>query len=272
MSTKKTPSLTSMLNTGSVPLATGTARIQKFLRRKNKKMSKQFYKARKEEKHKGAGHRKRLRDKFLQAGLDGFLDYEIVELLLTLGTPRKDCKQMAKEAIRKFGGLRGVIDASFEELQQIRGIGPFNAFGIKLFQTISERYAKEKIPKKIPLTTSKIVAEYLKKKLGREKKEHFLLSLLDSKNCLIKTASISIGTLNSNLVHPREVFKEAIQVSAASVILAHNHPSGDAEPSEADLEMTKRLIEAGKIVGIDVLDHLIISKSKAFSFKEKKLI
>jgi DNA repair protein RadC len=224
------------------------------------------------EQHKGVGHRKRLRDRFLQGGLDGFLDYEIVELLLTLGTPQKDCKQMAKEAIKTFGGLAEVLDASFEELQKIKGIGPHNVFGLKIFQAISERYAKEKIPKKISLTSPKAVADYLKQKLGRENKEHFLILLLDSRNNLIKDNIISIGTLNASLVHPREVFKEAIDNRAASIIISHNHPSGDPEPSEDDLEMTKRLTEAGKILGIEVIDHIIIVKNKFFSFKDKRLI
>ncbi|MDD5617471.1 MAG: DNA repair protein RadC [Candidatus Omnitrophica bacterium] len=224
------------------------------------------------EKHKGIGHRKRLRDRFLQSGLDGFLDYEIVELLLTLGTPQKDCKQMAKKAIKRFKGLRGVLDSSFEELQQIKGIGPSNAFGIKLYQAVSERYAKEKIPKKIGLTSPKLVTDYLQKKLEREKKEHFLILSLDSGNGLIKISNISVGTLNANFVHPREIFKEAVQASAASIILVHNHPSGDPKPSQDDLEITKRIIEAGKIMGIGVLDHIIITKNKAFSFKERKLI
>lgn len=221
---------------------------------------------------KGAGHRKRLRDRFLQSGLNGFLDYEIVELLLTLGTPRKDCKQMAKEAIKKFGGLADVLDASLDELKKIKGIGPSNAFGIKLFQAVAERYAKEKIPKKTPLASPGAVANYLREKIGKEKKEHFLILSLDSRNYLIRENIVSVGTLNANLVHPREVFKEAIDSRAASVILAHNHPSGDPEPSEDDLIITKRLIEAGKIMGIDILDHIIITKTKVFSFKEKKLI
>ncbi len=221
---------------------------------------------------KNAGHRKRLRDRFLQSGLNGFLDYEIVELLLTLGTPRKDCKQMAKEAIKKFGGLAGVLDASLEELQQIKGIGPFNAFGVKLFQAVSERYAKEKILKKVLLNSPQAVVKYLREKFGREKKEHFVILSLDSRNNLIRENTISVGTLNANLVHPREVFKEAIDARAASIIVAHNHPSGDPEPSEDDLTITKRLIEAGKIMGIDVLDHIIITKTKVFSFKENKLI
>lgn len=224
------------------------------------------------QKHKGAGHRKRLRKRFLQSGLDGFLDYEVVELFLTIGTPRKDCKQIAKQAMKRFKNLRNVFDASFGELQQIKGIGSSSVFGIKLFQAMSERYTKEKISKKIPLVSSEIIADYLKKKLGRMKKEHFLLLLLDSKNCLIKIVSISVGTLNSSLVHPREVFKEAIQASAASIILAHNHPSGDIEPSKDDLVITKRIIEAGKILGISVLDHIIVARGKAFSFREKKLM
>lgn len=224
------------------------------------------------EKYKGAGHRKRLRNRFLQGGLEGFLDYEIIELLLTLGTPRRDCKQMAKEVIKKFGGLRGALDASFEELQQIKRIGPLNAFGVKLFQAIAERYAKEKVPKKISLTCPEAVTLYLRKKIGGMKKEHFFILSMDTRNNWIKEKIISVGTLNANLVHPREVFKEAIDARAASVIVAHNHPSGDTEPSEDDLTITKRLAEAGKILGIEVADHIIVTKSGFFSFKEHKLI
>jgi DNA repair protein RadC len=218
------------------------------------------------------GHRQRLRKRFLENGLNGFLDYEVVELLLTLGTPRRDCKPMAKAAIKKFGGLRQVLEASPEELQQIKGIGPNNIFGIKLFQALSERYQKEKIPQKIPLNSPEAVVDYLKEKLGREKKEHFLILALDSRNNLIKITNVSVGTLDANLVHPREVFKEAILAHSAQVILVHNHPSGDFQPSEEDLEITKRLVEAGKILGIEVLDHIIITKEGFFSFKEKGLL
>jgi DNA repair protein RadC len=224
----------------------------------------------KEEQHKGSGHRKRLREKFLQGGLESFLDYEIVELLLTLGTPRKDCKQAAKDAIKEFGGLREVLDATLEELKNIKGIGSSNVFGIKLFQVMSERYAKEKIPKKIPLNSSAAVAKYLQKSIGREKKEHFVMLSLDARNNLIKKSDISIGTLNASVVHPREVFKEAIQCSAASIIIAHNHPSGDANPSDEDIEMTKRLKESGKILGIEILDHVIVARNDRYSLMEKK--
>lgn len=225
-----------------------------------------------EQKHKGAGHRKRLRDRFLQSGLDGFLDYEIVELLLTLGTPRKDCKQIAKEAIKEFGGLRGVLDASLDELQQIKGIGSSNAFGIKLFQAISESYAKEQIPDKIIFDSSKAVAEFLQKSIGREKKEHFVMLSMDSRNNLIKDTNISVGSLNASIVHPREVFKEAIQSSAAQIIIAHNHPSENPDASPEDVALTRRLGEAAKIIGIELLDHIIVTKDKFSSLKEQGLI
>lgn len=224
------------------------------------------------DKSKMAGHRKRLRTRFLEAGLDGFLDYEIVELLLTLGTPRKDCKQMAKKAIKKFKGLPGALDASPEELQQIEGIGPLNAFGLKLFQAVSERHLKGKIVKKNLLSSPKAVVDYLREKLKRKKKEYFVILSLDSHNNLIKVSDVSIGTLNANLVHPREVFKEVIYANAAQVILAHNHPSGELKPSEDDLEITQRLAQAGKILGIEVIDHIIVAKTGFLSFKEENLI
>ena len=213
-----------------------------------------------------------MRERFLQGGLDGFLDYEIVELLLTLGTPRKDCKPVAKEATKKFGGLRGVLEAAPEELRQIKGLGPHNIFGLKLFQALSTHYAEEKLPKKITFDFPQAVATFLQEKIGREKKEHFYILALDSRNNLVKMNNVSTGTLDASLVHPREVFKEAIQASAAQVIIAHNHPSGDPEPSEGDLVITKRLVEAGKILEIAVVDHIIVTNTNFLSFKEHKLL
>lgn len=220
----------------------------------------------------GEGHRQRLRDKFLRSGFDGFHDYEIVELLLILGTPRRDCKQMAKEAIKKFGGLRGVLDASLDELQKIKGIGPSNAFGIKLFQAMAERYAKERIFSKTSLTSPSMVVDYLRAKWGRENKEHFVVVLLDGHNNLISVNDISTGTLNESLVHPREVFEPAIRQLAAYVVFAHNHPSGDLEPSVEDIKLTQRLVSVGELTGVTVLDHLIISSSGHVSLKEKGLL
>lgn len=218
------------------------------------------------------GHRQRLRKRFLQGGIESFLDYEVVELLLTLGTPQRDCKQMAKAAIEKFETLSGVLEAPVEELQKIPGIGPNNIFGIKFFQALIKRYFQEKIPKKITLNSAGAVVKYLQEKLKGEQKEHFFVLSLDSRNQLLKISDVSVGTVNASLVHPREVFKEAIQVSASQIILVHNHPSGDPEPSEDDLEITKKLVESGKILGIEVLDHIIIGKNSFLSFKDRNLI
>lgn len=221
---------------------------------------------------KGTGHRKRLRERFLQSGLEGFLDYEIIELLLTLGTPRRDCKQMAKDIIKEFGGLRGALGASVESLRKVRGIGPSNAFGLKLFQAMSERLAMEQIPEKIALDSSKAVATYLQRSIGREKREYFLMLSLDARNNLIKRSNISIGTLNASIVHPREVFREAIQSSAAQIIIAHNHPSGDPTASPEDVALTRRLQDAAKVFGIELLDHIIVTEDAHTSLREQNLI
>ncbi|NTU73782.1 DNA repair protein RadC [Candidatus Roizmanbacteria bacterium] len=221
--------------------------------------------------NKNEGHRKRLRERFLQSGLDGFLDYEIIELLLTLGTPRKDCKQEAKLAIGKFKGLNGVLDATLEELQQIKGIGPSNAFGIKLIQAVSGRYACENISNGVSLDSPQLIFEYLKQRIGKEKKEHFTILCIDTRNKLI-VDDVSVGTLNASLVHPREVFKRAVLNNAAHVVIAHNHPSGDPTPSADDVITTRRLVEAGKILGISVIDHLIVTHSEYISLKEKGVI
>lgn len=208
----------------------------------------------------------------MQGGLNSFLDYEIVELLLTLGTPRKDCKPMAKDAIRMFGGLKQVLDAPSEELQQIKGIGPSNIFGLKLFQAVAAQYAKEQILKRVPLNTPQLVAEFLQKSIGREKKEHFVMLALDSRNNLVKISNISVGTVNASLVHPREVFREAIQASAAQIIIAHNHPSDDPEASPEDVAMTRRLAEVANIIGIQLLDHVIVTKNNFSSLKQNGLM
>lgn len=213
------------------------------------------------------GHRGRLRERFLTSGLDGFLDYEIVELLLTLGTPRKDCKNLAKDAIGRFKGLVGVLNASTEELQQINGIGPSNAYAVLLFKALLKRYKKEKIQPDLLLNSPQTIFEYLREKIGGEHKEFFILLCLDIHNHLIES-TVSTGTLNASIVHPREVFHQAILNHASHVIIAHNHPSGDPTPSDEDITTTSRLVEAGKILGISVVDHMIITSDNYTSLKQ----
>lgn len=213
------------------------------------------------------GHRKRLRERFLQSGFDGFLDYEIIELLLTFGTPMRDCKQMGKDAIQKFKNLSGVINASDDELKQISGIGDSNSICIKIIKELNRRLSRETVDKNIIFNSPETVFNFLKEKIGTEKKEHFVIIFLDTKNNLILD-DVSIGILNASIIHPREVFKRAILNNTSHVIIAHNHPSGDPNPSNEDINTTKRLMEAGKILGINVSDHIIITENRYYSFNE----
>lgn len=218
------------------------------------------------------GHRQRLRKRFLQSGLDGFLDYEIVELLLTLGTPIKDCKQQAKELIKRFGSIKAILNAKDEDLQQIKGIGPNNIFGIKFFRSINTKYFEEEMIEGIDLNSMDKVIKFLKLKIGNLNKEKFILISLNSRLRLIKVSEITSGLINSSLIHPREVFKEAINCLATSVIISHNHPSGDPTPSNEDIVITKRIFDASQILQIELLDHIIVTSDSYFSFKEHNSI
>ena len=218
------------------------------------------------------GHRKRLRERFISSGLTGFQDYEIVELLLTLGSPRKDCKQPAKEAIKRFKTLRGVLEAAPEALQTIKGIGPHNAFGCKLVQEIARQYLKEKIIDKPLCDSAEQVFTYLYHSMRGLKKEVFKILLLNSRNQIIETTDLPEGTVNASFVYPLEVIEKALKSNAVSVIFAHNHPSGGTAPSESDKELTRDLVFAAAIMQLKVLDHLIIGDNKYYSFAGNGLI
>jgi DNA repair protein RadC len=219
--------------------------------------------------HKGAGHRQRLRERFLTGGLDGFLDYEVIELLLTLGTPRKDCKEAAKTALTRFKTFQGVLEASVEELREIPGIGPINSFGIKLAKAVSERYLAKKVIGKDAVTNSRELFNYLNTSIRDKTRECFMVIFLDSKNRVIAMEALSEGTLTASSVYPREVIKAALQHHAAALIFAHNHPSGEPRPSAEDLAITRQLVFAGRIMGITVHEHLIIGDSRYFSFADQ---
>ncbi|MBM2825140.1 MAG: hypothetical protein HW402_804 [Dehalococcoidales bacterium] len=218
------------------------------------------------------GHRKRLREKFIKSGLTGFHDYEIVELLLSLGTPRKDCKPPAKEAIAKFKTLRGVLEAPAEELQEIDGIGQHNAFGIKLVQEVAREYLKEKIIDKPIYQSAQAIFDYLYHSMRDLKKEVFKVLYLNSQNQIIEAEDLVEGTVNSSAVSPREVIEKAIKHNAVSLIFVHNHPSGNPEPSQSDKELTRDLVYAGAIIRMKVLDHIIIGNDKYFSLASEGLI
>ena len=218
------------------------------------------------------GHRKRLREKFVKSGLKGFHGYEIIELLLTLGTPRKDCKQPAKEAIKRFKTLRGVLEAPTEELQQIDGIGPHSAFGIKLVQEVAREFLKEKIIDKPIYKSSQEIFDYLYHSMRDLKKEVFKVIYLNSQNQVIDTEDLFEGTPDKSFISPREVMERTIKHNAVSLIFVHNHPSGNPEPSLSDKELTRDLLYAASILQIKVLDHIIIGNNTHFSFAGEGLI
>jgi DNA repair protein RadC len=218
------------------------------------------------------GHRKRLRDKFLKSGLSGFHDYEIVELLLSLGTPRKDCKVPAKEAIKRFHSLRGVLEAPAQELQEISGIGAHSAFGIKLVQEVAREFLKAKILEKPFYRSSQEVFDYLYHAMRGLKREVFKVIYLNSQNQIIDTVDLSEGTVNSSTVSPRDVIEGALKSNSTAIIFVHNHPSGNPEPSTNDKGLTRELVYAGKLLRLRVLDHIIIGDNKYFSFAGEGLI
>jgi len=213
----------------------------------------------------------RPRERLKKFGAEALSTQELLALILKTGVRGESVMVTATRLLSKFGNIKGISEASLEELMEVPGIGLAKASQIKASFELARR-KDEPTDKKITIKSSKDVVKAVKSQLKDKKKEHFLVLSLDSRNHIINTSDISIGTLNASLVHPREVFKEAIQSLAASVILVHNHPSGEAEPSEGDLQITKRLVEAGKIMSIEVLDHIIIAGNDSFSFKSKGLI
>jgi DNA repair protein RadC len=215
----------------------------------------------------------RPRERLLKHGIEALSVQELIALILGRGVKDESVMVTAQKLVSQFGNLNNLAKASVEELTEIKGIGPAKAAQIKAAFELGKRlesYSDEgsKATVKSPEDAIKAVKTQLKGK----KKEHFLALSLDTRNHLIDTHQISIGSLDSSIVHPREVFKDAISDSAASVIFVHNHPSGDPTPSEDDIKLTKRLAEVGQIMGIDVLDHIIICDKDYLSMKAKDLL
>jgi DNA repair protein RadC len=222
--------------------------------------------------HKGVGHRRRLRDKFLKSGLSGFHDYEVIELLLTLATPRRDCKGAAKAALTKFETLQAVFEATPKELCAVDGIGSRNLLGIKLIKAVSERYLVSRLEKKNALNNSKELFDFLYHRLRDKRRECFQVVYLDAKNSVVGTETLFEGTLTASAIYPREVVLAALNHNAAAVIFAHNHPSGDPQPSGDDVSITRQLVFACRILGITVHEHLVIGNNRYFSFADQGYI
>jgi len=222
--------------------------------------------------HKGSGHRQRLRERFLKSGVDGFHDYEIIELLLTLATPRKDCKDTAKRALQRFQSLPGVLEATDAQLCEVEGIGPRNIFGLKLIKAVSERYLAKKLEKRNPLNNSGDLFDYLNHRIRDKQREYFEAIFLDAKNRVLETKTLFRGTLTASSVYPREVVRAALDHNAAALIFAHNHPSGDPKPSREDRTITRKLVFACRVVDIVVHEHIVIGDNRFFSFADNGYI
>lgn len=209
----------------------------------------------------------RPRERFQKNGANSLSDAELLAVILQKGSKEENVIDMSNRLISKYG-LNKLSDLSLKELQDIKGIGPAKAMQIKALFEFNKRHNLSKLNNK-PIKCAKDVFEYALHRLQSNNKEQFMILHLDSKNRVIKDEVISIGTLNTSIIHPREVFKSAIKESANSIILVHNHPSGDPNPSEEDEKITKRLNEAGKLLDIEIIDHVIVGKDDYYSFNEQ---
>jgi len=213
----------------------------------------------------------RPREKLIKSGAKFLKDYELLAILLGTGTKGKNVLEVAQDILSNYPKKK-LLGLDFAQFKKINGIGPAKATQILAAFEFASRVIEVDSSSTLPVvqTTKDIIAQI--SFLREHKKENFVVLYLNSRNELLNKETISVGTLNASLVHPREVFEPASRIFAAQIILAHNHPSGDSGPSEDDLDLTKRMVEAGKILGIEVIDHVIISNLNSFSFKEKKLI
>lgn len=218
----------------------------------------------------------RPRERLEKLGADSLSAQELLALILGRGVRGKSVSMTAQKLLSCFGSLEGIMNASLEDLQSVRGLGLAKASQLKACFEIARRvFTKSEIieeGKQKEIASAKEIYKLIKSKISSYTKEHLVVLSFDSRNKFLGMDTVSVGILNANLIHPRETFDTAIRRHAAHIVVAHNHPSGDPEPSEDDLEITKRLIEAGKILGIEVVDHIVVTKESFFSFKEKELI
>jgi DNA repair protein RadC len=223
-------------------------------------------------KKKGEGHRQRMREKFLEGGLARFSDEEVVEFLLTLGTPRKDVKIQAREALRRFENLSGVLSAPMSKLTEIKGIGQKNALYLNLIHQISGRYLRDRVKGEQFFGSSKAVFDYLFHSMRDLKREVFKVLFLNRKNELILDQDVFVGSLTGSAVYPREIMTLALEHKAAAMVFVHNHPSGDPTPSMEDRKLTRDLVWASQLLMIQILDHVIIGNNTHYSFADEGLI
>jgi len=219
-----------------------------------------------------SGHRERLKARFRKGGVDALADYELIELQLMMAIPRRDVKPLAKELISIFGSYAEVISASPERLAEISGVGDNVVTTLKLAEASAQKFAQGIILGKPVLNNWQALINYCSSQMAFKKNEQFHVLFLDRQNRLIADEKMQQGTIDHTPIYPREIIKRALELGSTAIILVHNHPSGDPTPSREDIEMTKKVIEAGKQLGVTLHDHLIISKTGHSSFKTMELI
>jgi len=218
------------------------------------------------------GHRERLRERFYSAGPEALSDYELLEMALFAAIPRRDTKPLAKALIRKFGSFAEVIHAPEARLREVDGIKDASVNQLKLIAAAADRIARGEIKRSVALSSWHEVIDYCRSGMAFADKEQFRLLFLDKRNQLIADEVQQTGTVDHTPVYPREVIKRALELSATALILVHNHPSGDPSPSQADIQMTKAIIDIAKPLGIAVHDHIIVGKNGHASLKGMRLI
>jgi DNA repair protein RadC len=218
------------------------------------------------------GHRMRLRERFDSAGPDALSDYELLEMVLFTAQPRRDMKPLAKSLLKKFGSFAEVIHAPAMRLREIDGVGDVTVTQLKLIAAAANRIAKGQVQQRTILASWADVIDYCRTSMAFADKEQFRILFLDKRNQLITDEVQQVGTVDHTPVYPREVIKRALELSATAVLLVHNHPSGDPTPSQADIQMTKAIIDIAAPLGISVHDHIIVGKNGHASLKGMRLI
>jgi DNA repair protein RadC len=210
----------------------------------------------------------RPRERLLRHGAGALSTSELIAIILRTGRQRRNARELASELLQRFGSLPGVAKAPIDELCALDGIGEAKAVQLKAAFALGARLTASRGPERPEIHTSRDVVALVGDEMRLYEEERFKILLLDRKNRLIRDETVSIGTLDASLVHPREVFRSAIRASSAAVIVCHNHPTGDCRPSSVDRETTRRVKEAGELVGIRLLDHIIIGDAEYYSFKD----
>jgi len=213
------------------------------------------------------GHRERLRGRAVAGGLAALPDYELLELFLFRSIPKKDVKPLAKQLLARFGSLGGVLGATSEELRTVKGVGEAVALDLKLLHEATLRTAREQVARRPVISSWTALLAYVKTALAHESREQFRVLFLDKKNQLIADEVMNRGTVDHAPVYPREVARRALELSASALILVHNHPSGDPQPSSADVDMTRQVVDAARSLRIAVHDHLVVGRDGVASLK-----